>query len=360
MPRTQHSPSGSMSAVHNQSILDIEDDQELDHGRLVNIGPFGNTNSNSNNIGNTNQMHSEMLALMERCNQLQLQLNQSTNTSNANNIENSHEQSSEPFEVYKVSTKVPPFYSDKPDLWFHQVEAQFRNNKITRDQTKYDHILSNLDPKYLDVIAHIIRDPPPQDKYEKIKSTLIKEFQHSDENRLRQLLQGIDLGDRKPSALLRQMREISKNMISDTVLETLWSSKLPETLRAIIACMNTSIEDKSEKADKIMDRSNFETSTTAYRLNSNVNSVQSCEFTAQIAALTKQVSELSNKFNNRPRSRSNSRIKFNNSKSSNTNNGNNENKKYEQCWYHFKFNGNARNCTDWCKFYSDFQKEQKN
>lgn len=71
-------------------------------------------------------------------------------------------QSNESMEVFIVSTKVPPFYSAKPDLWFLQVQAQFRNNKIGI----YDIVVSNLDPKYLDVIAHFIRNPPDENKYD--------------------------------------------------------------------------------------------------------------------------------------------------------------------------------------------------
>lgn len=305
---------------------------------------------------------------MNQCNQLQEQLT-ANSVSNNNSNKNTPKEQQENVEFFKVSTKVPPFYTDKPDLWFHQVEAQFRNNKITCDQTKYDVVVSSLDPKYLDVVAHIIRDPPALNKYDVFKSTLVTEYQHSDEKRLMQLLQGIDLGDRKPSALLRQMREISKGIVTDKILETLWSHKLPETVRAIIVSINITLDEKAQTADKILDTANFETAATSQisadtRINNNTT--QTSDLAAQIAALTKQVEDMSKHFNNRSRSHSNSRHHWqprSRSRSRNTknkNNTNNSNKKYEQCWFHFKFNENAQKCTDWCKFNPDFQNKQKN
>lgn len=92
----------------------------------------------------------------------------------------------------------------------------------------------------------------------------IKEYQHFDEKPLTQLLQGLDIDDQEPSALLRQMREISTKQ----VLETLWSSKLPVTLQAIIAPINISLKEKAQTTDKIIiaDRAKFETSAVNYDL----------------------------------------------------------------------------------------------
>ena len=324
---------------------------------------FDNASGSSVNVQQTISM------LMNKCEQLQTQIDQNAYSSTSCSDLNvqTRMQSNESMEVFKVSTKVPPFYSEKPDMWFHQVEAQFRNNKIGTDQTKYDIVVSNLDPKYLDVVAHIIRDPPNENKYEIFKSTLIAEFQHSDEKRLTQLLQGINLGDRKPSVLLRHMREISKGIVNDNVLETLWSSKLPETLRAIIASINISLDEKAQTADKIYDRTKFETSSISNDTrNTSGSSVHAVDFSTQIADLTRQIDELSRKMNNNFRSRSRSRSKSHPRHRSSSRNGNrnlknkHEEKKFEQCWYHFKFNENARNCTDWCKFNATFQQQQKN
>lgn len=256
-------------------------------------------------------------------------------------------------EIFKVSTKVPPFYVAKPELWFMQVEAQFRNNGIKNDQTKYDIVISSLDPTYLDVIADVMRNPPDSGKYEKLKEVLAREYAHSQEERLKKILHGIELGDRKPSVLLREMREVSKGMLNDDVLESLWSSKLPQTMRAVIAPLQVSITQKAESADKIADIASFQTSAIVQKITEPRNEIH--ELKAQIEALTQKFDQISQKFDN-SRSRSRSQKRSGNNKKRNSSPSPNVKKEYDQCWYHFKFGNEAKKCTNWCKF----NKEKKN
>lgn len=37
-----------------------------------------------------------------------------------------------------AALKIPPFWANRPDLWFLQVETQFRLKGITSAGTKYD------------------------------------------------------------------------------------------------------------------------------------------------------------------------------------------------------------------------------
>ena len=39
-------------------------------------------------------------------------------------------------ELNKVSVKIPPFWIDKPEIWFDQVEAQFKISGIKTEDTK--------------------------------------------------------------------------------------------------------------------------------------------------------------------------------------------------------------------------------
>jgi len=52
----------------------------------------------------------------------------------------------------------------------------------------------------------IVENPPEKDKYSHLKNLLINRFTDSEEKRLRQLLAGIELNDRKPSELLREIK----------------------------------------------------------------------------------------------------------------------------------------------------------
>lgn len=46
--------------------------------------------------------------------------------------------------IVKVSIKPRPFWSDKREIWFIQVEAQFQLSQITSELTKFNHLLVNL------------------------------------------------------------------------------------------------------------------------------------------------------------------------------------------------------------------------
>ena len=40
-----------------------------------------------------------------------------------------------------VSVKLPTFWTDSPEVWFIQAEAQFENKRITTSRTKFTHLL---------------------------------------------------------------------------------------------------------------------------------------------------------------------------------------------------------------------------
>lgn len=46
-------------------------------------------------------------------------------------------------EIYRVGVKPPIFFKEEPDLYFIQMEPQFRNARITSEDTKYDHVIAN-------------------------------------------------------------------------------------------------------------------------------------------------------------------------------------------------------------------------
>ena len=46
--------------------------------------------------------------------------------------------------VAHVAVKLPEFWVRDPAMWFSQAEAQFRRGRITREMTKYDHVLTKL------------------------------------------------------------------------------------------------------------------------------------------------------------------------------------------------------------------------
>ena len=107
-----------------------------------------------------------------------------------------------------VSVKLPPYWPQDPILWFARAEAMFRTRGVTAQQTMFDYVIGSLDHEFAVEIRDILLSPPRNDPYSVLKRELIRRTQASAQQRLRELLSQKDLGDRKPSQLLRHMQQL--------------------------------------------------------------------------------------------------------------------------------------------------------
>jgi hypothetical protein len=65
-------------------------------------------------------------------------------------------------QIRSVGIRTPPFWPEKPDVWFAQLEGQFVLARITQDATKFYHVIAQLDKKYAAEVEDIITNPHPQ------------------------------------------------------------------------------------------------------------------------------------------------------------------------------------------------------
>ncbi|GFS49854.1 enzymatic polyprotein, partial [Trichonephila inaurata madagascariensis] len=73
--------------------------------------------------------------------------------------------------------------------------------------------LSALDENILEFIEDIFADPPPENKYIALKSALLSRLTDSEEAKLKKLLVDLELGDHRPSDLLRQMKSLADGIL---------------------------------------------------------------------------------------------------------------------------------------------------
>ncbi|GFQ93683.1 transposon Tf2-6 polyprotein [Trichonephila clavata] len=156
------------------------------------------------------------------------------------------------FEANKVRVKIPPFWEEKPEIWFFQVEAQFSIANINQDETKFNYLVAQLDPKFIENIWDIIQSDE-KNKYSCAKSRLLSTFKESEEKSIKKLLTGISLGDMKPSQLLRKRKSLAGDNITEKVLRTLWLDKLPDSIKNILAVSSKNLENLCVMADKIFE-----------------------------------------------------------------------------------------------------------
>ena len=61
--------------------------------------------------------------------------------------------------VYRVAVRLPPFWSDRPALWFAQAEAQFEIAAVTRQRTKFNFVVSQLHQQHAPEVEDIVTTP---------------------------------------------------------------------------------------------------------------------------------------------------------------------------------------------------------
>ncbi|XP_035212313.1 uncharacterized protein LOC118186337 [Stegodyphus dumicola] len=102
-------------------------------------------------------------------------------------------------------------------------------------------------------IWDIIRDDTPN-KYSAAKERLLSTFKESENKRIKRLLTGLELGDLKPSQLLRKMRALGDaDDVSEKILRTLWMEKLPDQVKNILIVSDEGTDKLATMADKILE-----------------------------------------------------------------------------------------------------------
>lgn len=205
---------------------------------------------------------------------------------------------------------MPNFWTEKPDVWFAQVESQFNTKQITVDKTKFDYVVQSLDNSTASEVESIILHPPKTDSYGFLKEALIKAFGKTQEQKDNELLNLCGLGDRKPTALLRYIRSLNSD--PTTLLRALFLSQLPSEIRTVLASSGElNLDILADQADRMIEASKFSTSL-------------SISATRQTFVNHQHTSNSSNK------------------------------SKDQLCFYHYKFREKARKCNkDSCPMKKD-------
>uniref|UniRef100_A0A1X7V413 Integrase catalytic domain-containing protein n=1 Tax=Amphimedon queenslandica TaxID=400682 RepID=A0A1X7V413_AMPQE len=154
-------------------------------------------------------------------------------------------------DISSVQLKLPPFWEADPPVWFAQVEAQFATRQITSQKTMFEHVIASLSPQYAMEVRDLILHPPTFAQYDTQETVE-------------------ELGDRKPSQLLRRMQQLLGDKAASTdgsFLRELFLQRLPHNVRMVLAGSGDEIHEDLDKlatlADKILQVSTPQVSTVA-------------------------------------------------------------------------------------------------
>ena len=244
--------------------------------------------------------------------------------------------------VAAVNIKLPPFWPADPEVWFAQVEAQFTTRGITAQKTRFDYIVASLSSEFATEVRDLILKPPGDHPYDTLKTQLIKRTAASEQRKLQQFFNAEELGDRKPTQLLRRMQQLLGDKAGapdrdGTFLRELFLQRLPSNVRMVLASTDESLAlDKlAELADKVM-----EVATPS------VSAIATPQITTEVEQLCTEVTRLQELVKSlttqaRQRSTSNPRRSPNPARPRPAADP-------TLCWYHQKFGEAAHKCRQPC------------
>lgn len=231
-----------------------------------------------------------------------------------------------------VAVKLPDFWKSDPAMWFAQAEYQFVLAGVTKDETKFHHIVAKIDQTVICHVADLVRKPPAAGKYDAIKERLIHRFELTPQEKMERLLGSCELGDLRPTHLLAKMQELASGLkVDDSLLRMLFLQRLPANIRGVLSINDGSISTLAAMGDKMVE---LVPQTSAVKTPAEPDSQES--LADQVAALTAKLRRMEAQQPERGRSRSVSRKR------------DDEN---SICWYHRKYGSQADRCRSPCKFH---------
>jgi len=165
--------------------------------------------------------------------------------------------------VAHVAVKLPEFWVKDPAMWFSQAEAQFRRARVTREMTKYDHVLTKLPENVIMSVRALISQIEANndlegESYQMLKTALLASYGKSKWQMAYELLDHPDLGDRRPSTMMAEMLSLRYETTEpDTLFLALFLRRLPASIRDHLAAKDCkTATEMAQHADILWDARN--------------------------------------------------------------------------------------------------------
>ncbi|CAH2083786.1 unnamed protein product [Euphydryas editha] len=140
------------------------------------------------------------------------------------------------------------------------LQLRIRHLKLKKgEQQLAQMVIARLEKQDIEQISDLLYNPPETKPYQAIKERLITAFEESDKRQFQKLVSEIELGDQKPSHLLRRMRDLARERIPDATIRILWTNHLTPLIRSVLAVSDsfstkTALEELALLADKMLEQ----------------------------------------------------------------------------------------------------------
>jgi hypothetical protein len=243
--------------------------------------------------------------------------------------------------------------------WFIYAENEFDALGIQEQRLKFQITLRSLTRELFDEVTPLMMDHKTTDPYDLLKEALLKRLALSDKQRADELFRDIELGDQKPTQLLRRMRQLlNGQQLDERLLKQLFLQKLPKQAQtALAACRSVSLDELAETADAVIEA--YSTSVSCVTTNP-IASTSGYVSMEEFSKLFKEVLHIREELkDSRNRNRHNSRRTPSRHRSFSRSRSRSRTRNTDFCWYHEQYGPAARNCRPPCSF-SKNQKSQGN
>lgn len=257
--------------------------------------------------------------------------------------------------IGRVGVHLPAFNSRDPQLWFALADNTFRKANITSEDTKYQYVVANLGDEFSREVKDLIINIPTVNPFSTLRGELIRRLGLSQTQRAKRLLELETLGDLKASQFLRRLKDLGGEMVTDDLIKTIWSSRLPNLVQAIIASQpSLSLDELANLADSVIETtSGPQISEVSHPIGaSNANNVSLQSLLDQMQLMQKEIASIRLDDHSSRRSRSSNRGRSNQSQRtrSKTPNGSQSRSRSGLCWYHWRWGTKAAKCISPCTF----------
>lgn len=163
---------------------------------------------------------------------------------------------SKPVIVSTISLLVPPFMDKDPAYWFELLELEFSCKGVTDDSIRFSFLTTRLPPNVLILIKDVVQRSAVGERYTMVKQAVISRLAPSERSRMSQLFGASPLGEKKPSALLTEMRNcVGNSLMDERFLRELWMQRLPEYIQGILVMAQAlPLDETARMADGILER----------------------------------------------------------------------------------------------------------
>ena len=249
--------------------------------------------------------------------------------------------------ISTVNLKLPPFWPADPNVWFAQVEAQFSTRGIMAQKTNYEYVVASLSPEFATEVCDLILNVPTN-HYDTLKQQLIARTAVPEQRRLQQLLHSVELGDCRPTQLLRRMQQLlgdNTAAANSPLLRELFLQGLPPNVRMVASSGDAStLDELATLSNRVLDTAPPSMASIAPAPPpSEVDDLRT-----EVARLKELVTSLSTQERStRYRSPSPRRQPRSRTPPPSPSHG--------LCWYHARFGDQSRKCTPPCSQSGNFQ-----